>query len=295
MKPLHKFLCSAWLFLILLFVKENYDKNVEFVFANRNYHYQDKTDPISYDCKSWTPIKIDIPKEEQRKKEHGSQDAKEADGETSEHRRKSFAKIYAEDEWGTVAKSGPGSLLSETVNMREILGAGVDKIKEHLGVEKISILDSSCGDMTWMPTFLDGRKDIVYTGFDIVPQNIENHRKNFSEWTFKVHDIVSEPLPVSYDLIISRHTTIHLKNGDVNRAFENFVNSGSRYLLTTTYPNITENEDVGEDNFARFRRLNLMLTPFGLPKPLCIAKDTLHDSDFMGLWDLKLLKKLWIM
>ena len=54
-----------------------------------------------------------------------------------------------------------------------------------------------------------------------------------------MHDIVSEPLPESYDLVISRHTTIHLKNGDVKKAVKNFINSGSKYLLTTTYPNIT--------------------------------------------------------
>ena len=70
-----------------------------------------------------------------------------------------------------------------------------------------------------------------------------------------MHDIVSEPLPASYDLIISRHTTIHLKNGDVNRAFENFVNSGSKYLLTTTYPNITVrllvNSKKLTDNFRK--------------------------------------------
>ena len=51
------------------------------------------------------------------------------------------------------------------------------------------ILDSSCGDMTWMPIFLRGRKDVDFTGFDIVPENIENHRKNFKEqnWIFEVN------------------------------------------------------------------------------------------------------------
>ena len=50
------------------------------------------------------------------------------------------------------------------------------------------ILDSSCGDMTWMPTFLEGRNDIIFTGFDIVPENIQQHRNMFKHqnWSFEV-------------------------------------------------------------------------------------------------------------
>ena len=49
-----------------------------------------------------------------------------------------------------------------------------------------SVLDSSCGDLTWMPTFLSGRTDVFYTGFDLLPENIENHKKNFTDFTFEV-------------------------------------------------------------------------------------------------------------
>jgi len=275
----------------VMVIKKKFEKmeNVEYIFANRKYQQEDGLDPITYDCISWTPVTIEMPKEKSKKplKEINAENDSE---ETSEHRRKSFAKIYADGEWGSESKSGPGSLLGATVRMREILGVVVDKIKDHLNVQNISILDSSCGDMTWMPTFITGRNDVMFTGFDIVPQNIENHRKNFTNWIFKVHDIVSEPILASYDLIISRHTTIHLKNGDVIKVVRNFINSGSKYLITTNFPNITENEDVREDDLWRYRPLNLMLSPFHLPKPLCITKDT--DPDYIGLWDLRELEKI---
>ena len=55
-------------------------------------------------------------------------------------------------------------------------------------LQLFSLLDSSCGDMTWMPTFLKERNDVEFTGFDIVPENIENHRNSFKDqnWKFEV-------------------------------------------------------------------------------------------------------------
>ena len=55
----------------------------------------------------------------------------------------------------------------------------------------------------------------------------------------QVHDIVSESLPESYDIIISRHTSIHLTNSDVVKVLKNFIDSKSKFLLASTYPNIT--------------------------------------------------------
>ena len=101
-----------------------------------------------------------------------------------------------------------------------------------------SVLDSSCGDMTWMPSFLSSRSDVEYTGYDIVEANINNHREKFSDtdWKFEVHDIVTDPIKISYDLILSRHTTMHLQISDVVKVIRNFVDSSSKFLLTTSFP-----------------------------------------------------------
>lgn len=93
--------------------------------------------------------------------------------------------------------------------------------------------------MLWMSEFLDGRPDVVFTGFDIVQSNIDNHRRSFSDkaWRFRTQDIVTDPIESSYDLILSRHTTQHLRTEEALRVFRNFINSNSKFLLTTNYPN----------------------------------------------------------
>ena len=39
-----------------------------------------------------------------------------------------------------------------------------------------------------MPTFLNNRSDIEFTGYDIVEANIDNHRRTFvnTDWKFEV-------------------------------------------------------------------------------------------------------------
>ena len=113
-----------------------YDKTQVNIF-NRKYPLEDRSDPLTYDCLSWKPVRIEMPKGEYHMKQEESNDDNNTDEETSEHRRKSFAKIYEEGEWGSQSKSGPGSLLEATVRMREILGEVVDKIKDHLSSQKI--------------------------------------------------------------------------------------------------------------------------------------------------------------
>lgn len=134
------------------------------------------------------------------------------------------------------------------------MNAVIDRMKYHLKKDKIrsqyivfrrittmiycSVLDSSCGDMTWMPSFLTSRSDVEYTGYDIVEANINNHREKFrdTDWKFEVHDIVTDPIKISYDLILSRHTTMHLRTSDVVKVIRNFVDSSSKFLLTTSFP-----------------------------------------------------------
>ena len=52
----------------------------------------------------------------------------------------------------------------------------------------VRFLDSSCGDMHWMPTFLNNRTDVIFTGYDITDSNIQKHKETFKdkEWNFKV-------------------------------------------------------------------------------------------------------------
>ena len=51
-----------------------------------------------------------------------------------------------------------------------------------------------------------------------------NYKKYFQ---FQQHDAVSDKFTESFDLILSRHTMIHLYNADVLKVIQNFKDSGS--------------------------------------------------------------------
>eukprot|EP00091_Calanus_sinicus_P011268 TRINITY_DN25566_c0_g1_i1.p1 TRINITY_DN25566_c0_g1~~TRINITY_DN25566_c0_g1_i1.p1 ORF type:complete len:167 (-),score=34.71 TRINITY_DN25566_c0_g1_i1:21-521(-) len=109
---------------------------------------------LTVDCESWVEVEVLVHnKPEGGGGLSGLQDD-HLESESSEHRRESFARVYASDEWGRERKSGPGSLLSNSWTVIRVLNILVQKIKKDLGNDRISFLDSSCGDMTWMPTFL---------------------------------------------------------------------------------------------------------------------------------------------
>ena len=94
---------------------------------------------------------------------------------------------------------------SATKNIKAALNAVIERMKIYLKKDKIrskyivfrrnithviycSVLDSSCGDMTWMPSFLSSRSDVEYTGYDILEANIKNHREKFrdTDWKYQV-------------------------------------------------------------------------------------------------------------
>ena len=103
-----------------------------------------------------------------------------------------------EDDYANKRKSGNfannsvcgwGSETAHTRDMIVILHSVVNKVKTILGKNKISFLDSSCGDMFWMPEFLDNRMgDVDFTGYDLSQGNIDNNKEKYGSrgWTFKV-------------------------------------------------------------------------------------------------------------
>ena len=131
--------------------------------------------------------------------------------------------------------------------MIKILHSVTDQLKRILNKDKIRFLDSSCGDMFWMPEFLSQRPDVIFTGYDLTETNIKHNKEKHSDLgTFKVrryltlhicfifciltqqHDLVTDKIEEPFDLILSRHTMIHLYNADVLRIHSNFKASGSR-------------------------------------------------------------------
>ncbi|KAK2152976.1 hypothetical protein NP493_2378g00014 [Ridgeia piscesae] len=143
-----------------------------------------------------------------------------------------------------------------------------------------------------MSRFLRTRDDIDYTGIDIVPSLVDHHRKEYGHfgWKFIQRDVVQNGLNDTYDIIVCRMMLQHLYYSDVMRVLVAFSNSGSGYLLTTTFSYQTTNRDLPSTESFRFRQLNLEIKPVSLSTPLCIQRDGPPDRHYtyVGLWRLPL-------
>jgi SAM-dependent methyltransferase len=192
-----------------------------------------------------------------------------------------FKLIYQTNLWGAESSvSGVGSEITATQKLREELS----DLLRGLGVR--TLLDLPCGDFSWMAeTDLD---DIRYLGADIVPEIVEanllKHSRDDRE--FRRLDIVEDPIP-RHDLVLCRDCFVHLSFAQINRAIENIKRSGSKWLLTTTFPGIRQNRDIEDGDW---RPLNLRSAPFLFPSPDttinegCTEADGDYSDKSLALW-----------
>jgi hypothetical protein len=149
-----------------------------------------------------------------------------------------------------------------------------------------TMLDAPCGDFNWMREVRLNLEQ--YIGVDIVEELItENNRRYITQGReFFVHNIIEDSLP-QVDLIFSRDVLIHLRDREIFRTLENFKRSGSKYLLTTTFPGRI-NEDL-EFN-GMFRPVDLQSAPFNLPEPIRLLSENCTECEGafadkgLGLW-----------
>ena len=218
-------------------------------------------------------------------------------GESPDKRRLFFHRIFAARDWPAddpsyhgLKVSGPGSILRNAQNMIAVMHSVISRVKTYLGKSAVSVFDIACGDMQWMPYMLDARTDVVYTGADIVPDIIAHHRKKFTRLknaAFIEHDVVSIPLNRSYDIILVRDVLQHLWMSDAMMALKRLSDSGSRFLLATTFPDIVENTEVDREALGgRKSFYNLERSPFSLESPVCSSYD--WNVEHISLWKLPL-------
>jgi len=170
-----------------------------------------------------------------------------------------FTKIYEIDYWGSASKSGMGSTLASTVNLRK-------KLPELFEIFKINtVFDGPCGDFNWMQLVVK-ETNIEYIGGDIVTTIIEENQKRFGSKKVKFIkvDLTKDILPIA-DLMICRDCLFHLSYADSKLVLENYLKSGIPYLLTTSYKNenIFKNKDILTGNF---RMIDLFTSPYQFPK-----------------------------
>ena len=160
--------------------------------------------------------------------------------------------------------NGPGSTIALTEPIREWL--------PQLLARRVirSMLDAPCGDLNWLRLIDLGA--VKYTGWDVVPELIEQCTQraadsNFDS-TFDCVNLLTVPEVPRVDLILSRDFLAHLPNEPALRVLNKFTASGSRYLLTSHYPD-TDNDFVYDPKDYAWigyaeRPINLEAPPFSL-------------------------------
>jgi hypothetical protein len=169
-----------------------------------------------------------------------------------------FHVIYKQSLWDSQeSKSGRGSEVETTITIRERLPLLIDKYAIQ------SMLDIPCGDYNWMKLV---EKKCTYLGGDIVEELIENNQRQYSSLNvqFKRIDMTVDSLP-KVDLIFCKDCLQHLSYENIKKAINNFRQSGSTYLLVTSYSKTWRNHDIYDGDY---RPLNLLKKPFCFPKPI---------------------------
>lgn len=173
--------------------------------------------------------------------------------------------------------SGDGSDLSSA----RAITAALPGLLASLSVR--TLLDIPCGDFVWMQHVNLGQTR--YIGADIIKPLIASHQGRYasSQRTFATLDLVKDALP-EVDLILCRDCLVHCSHRLVKRAIANIQRSGSRYLLTTTFPQHPVNRGIVA---GAWQPLNLCAPPFNFPPPLQVIDEghpSPYDDKSLGLW-----------
>ena len=179
-----------------------------------------------------------------------------------------FTWIYENNYWQDgESVSGTGSTLQYTENLRREL----PELFERFDIR--SVFDAPCGDFNWMRLVVEST-GICYAGADIVRPMVESLKARYGSErvTFTHLDLIRGPFPRA-DLMVCRDCLFHLSYTDARKVLENFVASGTPYLLTTTHRNDGSwgNRDI---ETGGFRPMDLFAAPYFLPRdPLVRIED----------------------
>jgi hypothetical protein len=202
--------------------------------------------------------------------------------------RELFTHVYRTNLWGGgESVSGVGSAMAVTERLRR----EIPRLIAKLGVT--SLLDIPCGDFGWLSRADLGA--VQYVGADIVDEVVERnaalHARPGTDRAFQRLDLTRDPLP-RVDLVLCRDCLVHFSYDNISRAFANLKRSGSRYVLTTTFLEHEDNQDIVNGDW---RPLNLARPPFALPEPRalivegCTEEGGAYADKALGLWEVQSL------
>jgi hypothetical protein len=172
--------------------------------------------------------------------------------------------------------SGGGSTVAFTESIRASLA-------DWLARQNIrSMVDLPCGDFNWM-RLVEFPAGMTYTGIDIVPALIEANKAKYETpgRTFELGDIIAGPVPPA-EVYFCRDVFIHFPNDAVEKSIANVRAAGAKYLIASTFPDVTEKADTV---FPNSRRQNMALF-LGEPEELLEDFGDGRTDKYMGVWKL---------
>jgi hypothetical protein len=191
-----------------------------------------------------------------------------------EQAREVFENIYTRNAWGSQeTRSGLGSTRASTHELRR----RIPPLFRLLGISQV--VDLGCGDCNWISPIIG--LFARYVGIDVVPALVEENRKRFAGLAgveFQMPALLTDGLPKG-DVIIVRDVMPHLPNAMIFRLLRQIKDSGSKYLLATSFVS-GANSDVVLGNW---RILNLEAPPYALPAPPVVIGEAVAGKT-LALW-----------
>lgn len=205
-----------------------------------------------------------------------------------------FTKIYKTNYWhGVESRSGTGSDLVATATLSPHL---VDLVNS---LEIKTMVDAPCGDFFWMKEIINQFNLEQYIGLDVVEEMVVGVKEKYENLTvtpkrsFGMIDVVHDILP-KVDIIFSRDCLVHFSYATARQILKNFVESGSTYVLMTTF--LSEDRAYPDILDGQWRAINFQIKPFNLPEPERIIIEGCMEDHYrwtdksLGLWRLETLK-----
>ena len=146
--------------------------------------------------------------------------------------REVFSTVYRQGEWGTSDDFNSGSGSHNPLLVQPYLAAVREYLSSNQDIR--AVLDLGCGDFNIGQHLAPLVSE--YIACDVVPELISRNKRrfDFQNVTFRVLDIVADPLPPG-DIAIVRQVLQHLSNDEIS-GFLQKLRAYRRILLTEHLP-----------------------------------------------------------
>lgn len=148
-----------------------------------------------------------------------------------------------------------------------------------------TFLDVGCADVYGLEDI--NFEGIEYIGIDLIDELLNENIKKYPDKKFLKLNIFKDDLP-KCDFVFARDILVHISNHNIKRFCKKCIESGAKYLMTTTFPEVDNIELPGQ---LGWRRLNLDKFPFNFSNLEIISEK--HDQNpekCMGIYSFEDIK-----